>query len=223
MIPVLAIFPCLLTSLVTSGPLNTVITRGVGPHKTSSRQLSEYQDQDTYFIPSKRYEESDQTDQTAMMDSYATKYQEYSPYATTEESPLSSSPPTEKTADYQVNKVGFGDYEAPSMMGQVIRMGRAAMQDMMPAMMPAMVPVLVLALYIGANVIATIVTYIFGFGPILSSLNQVMRSIATSIVNIFSGVFGSSASDGARSERALNDLTSVVYQAIDAFHREYEQ
>ena len=94
---------------------------------------------------------------------------------------------------------------------------------MMPAMMPAMVPVLVLALYIGANVIATIVTYIFGFGPILSSLNQVMRSIATSIVNIFSGVFGSSASDGARSERALNDLTSVVYQAIDAFHREYEQ
>ena len=173
MIPVLAIFPCLLTSLVTSGPLNTVITRGVGPHKTSSRQLSEYQDQDTYFIPSKRYEESDQT---AMMDSYATKYQEYSPYATTEESPLSSSPPTEKTADYQVNKVGFGDYEAPSMMGQVIRMGRAAMQDMMPVMMPAMVPVLVLALYIGANVIATIVAYIFGFGPILSSLNQVMRA-----------------------------------------------
>ena len=97
------------------------------------------------------------------------------------------------------------------------------MQDMMPAMMPAMVPVLVLALYIGANVIATIVAYIFGFGPILSSLNQVMRSIATSIVNIFSGVFGSSANDGARSERALNELTSVVYQAIDAFHREYEQ
>ena len=227
MIPVVAIILCLLTSLVTSGPLNTVITRGVGPHKTSFRQLNEYQeeDQDTYFIPSMRYGESDQK-QTAKMDSDTTKYQDNSPYAMTEESPLSpnyqESSHTEKSADYQVNKDrGFGDYQAPSMMGQVIRMGKAAIPDTMHAIMPAMVPIL--GLYIGFQVISAIVAYTYGLNSsILSAWNRVMRSVATTIVNFFSGVFGSSANDGARSERALNELTSMVYQAIDAFHRDYE-
>ena len=228
MMLVLTIILCLLTSLVTSGPLNTVITRGVGPHKTSFRLLNEYQeeDQDTYFIPSMRYGESDQK-QTAMMDSDATKFQDYSPYAIkTKESSLSpnyqESSPTEKSADYQANKDrGFGDNQAPSMMGQVIRMGKAAIPDTMSAIMPAMVPIL--ALYIGFQVISAIVAYTYGLNSsILSAWNQVMRSIASAIVNFFSGVFGSSDGDGARSERALNELTSMVYQAIDAFHREYE-
>lgn len=228
MLVLITIILSLLTSLVTSGPLNTVITRGVGPHKTSFRQLNEYQeeDQDTYFIPSMRYRDSDQK-QTATIDSDATKYQDRSPYAIkTKESSLSTnyqeSSPTERSADYQANKDrGFGDNQVPSMMGQVIRMGKAAIPDTMSAIMPAMVPIL--ALYIGFQVISAIVAYTYDLNSsILSAWNQGMRSIATAIVNFFSGVFGSSDSDSARSERALNELTSMVYQAIDAFHRDFE-
>ena len=183
MIPVI-IF-CLLTSLVTSGPLNTVITRGLGPSKTFFRQLNEYQaeDQDTYFIPSKRYEESDQN-QTDMIDYAAMKYQEYSPYITTEaeESPLSSnyqeSSPTEKSADYN----------SPSMIGRLgraIKMARDAIPNMMPVMMPALLPVL--AIYIGFQIISALIQMTLGMNvSIISALNQVMRNIATSIVNFFS-------------------------------------
>ena len=50
-----------------------------------------------------------------------------------------------------------------------------------------------------------------------------MKRAASAIVNTASGLLGVSDSDSIRSERALNELTSMVYQAIDAFQKEYEE
>ena len=180
--------PCLLASLVSAEPvpLKIAITRGLGPSRTSFRQLNEYraEDQEEFFVPS--YEESDQN-QTDMMDS------------------------VEKSS--QTRSDG-----SMSMIEQVIKMAK----DSLPAMMGTEVMMAMMGTAVTVYVALQIIQRTIGMPvSILSAWNQVMRRAATAIVTTASGLLGSS--DNPRDERALNDLASIVHQAIDAFHREYEQ
>ena len=179
--------PCLLASLVSAEPvpLKIAITRGLGPSRTSFRQLNDYraEDQDNYN------EESDQN-QTDMMD-----------YAITESSVEKSS---------QTRSDGI-----TSMIKQVIKMAK----DSLPTMMGTevmfekitIVTITAVTVYVALQIISAIWD---------SSWNQVMGRAASAIVNTASGLLGSS--DNPRDQRALNELASMVNQAIDAFHREYE-
>ena len=182
--------PCLLASLVSAEPvpLKIAITRGLGPSRTSFRQLNEYraEDQDNY-----KYEESDQN-QTAIMDDAS-----------------------QTRSD-----------DTTSMIEQVIKMAK----DSLPAMMSTdvmfekitIVTITAVTVYVALQIISAILQRTFGMEvPILTAWNQVMKEAASSIVNTASGLLGSS--DNPRDERALNELTSMVHQAIDAFNREYEQ
>ena len=86
------------------------------------------------------------------------------------------------------------------------------------------VTITAVAIYVAVKIISAIIERIFGMQvSILSAGNQAMKRAATAIVNTASGLLGGTDSDNPRSERALNELTSIVYQAIDAFQKEYEE
>ena len=82
------------------------------------------------------------------------------------------------------------------------------------------VTITAVTIYVAIKIICAIIERTFG---IQVSIPTTMRRAATAIVNTASGLLGDSDSDNTRSERALTELTSMVYQAIDAFHKEYEE
>ena len=217
----------LLTSLVSADPVprNIAITRRLGPDKTTFRHLQEYQEeeQNRYFVPVKRYEESD-PNQTVDI-SPSMRYEEADAnqimdlsfemmdYTSTEPSVSSNNQEFSPTETERVS----------SMMGQVMRMARNVMPRMMSTDVlfekVTIVAITAVAIYVAIKIICAIIERIFG---IQVSIPTTMRRAATAIVNTASGLLGDSDSDNPRSERALNEITSMVYQAIDAFHKEYE-
>ena len=134
-------------------------------------------------------------------------------YASTEPSVSSNNQESSPTETERVS----------SMMGQVMRMARNLMPRMMSTEVLFENLTIVTITAVAIKIICTIIERIFGMQvSILNAGNQAMKGAASAIVNTASGLLGGTDTDNPRSERALSELTSMVYQAIDAFHKEYE-
>ena len=185
---------CFLTSLVIADPVaqHIFITRGVGPRRTTFRELNHQHPE--------------------------------------EEQPQSEVEPVQRSMDNS-------DLEPtpPSEPGQVIQTTSDEMPSINNEIIIREITLLTLAaltIYTIAQIIVSILESAFSIKiSFLSTWNRLMRKAAmavvstvmgvgTNIVNTISGLFAPPGSP--RNERALNDMSNMVYQAIDSFNRKYK-